>query len=106
MSNDKRFTVFDGPNREQLMDAFRLQYQKGRNAPYVTFLIMFHGKKQKVGYRPIAIEYEDGIGDSFSIKGKLFFLKGDSKRKVDNGDYYAVGSFSTKDRHGTLTIIG
>ena len=75
MSNEKRFTVFDGPNREQLMDAFRMQYLKGRSAPYVTFTIVSQGKKQKVGFHPTAVEYEDDIGDSFSIKGRLFFIR-------------------------------
>ena len=106
MSNEKRFTVFDGPNREQLMDAFRMQYLKGRSAPYVTFTIVSQGKKQKVGFHPTAVEYEDDIGDSFSIKGRLFFLKGDPKKKVMSGDFYTIGTFSTKDRHGTLTIRG
>ena len=105
MNNERYLTVFDGPNREQLMDAFRQQYMKGRSAPYVTFKVVILGKKQRVGFRPVAIEYEDKIGDSFTIKGNLFFLKGGSKQKYDHGSYYTVGSFSTKTRNGTLKMI-
>lgn len=107
MVNNERFlTVFDGPNREQLMDVFRMQYLRGKAAPYITFKVMIHGKKQKVGFHPVSVEYEDESGDWFSVKGKLFFLKGDPKKKVDHGSYYTVGSFSTKSRNGSLKIIG
>ena len=105
MSNVK-MTVCDGPNREQLMDVFRQQYMRGRNSPYITFQVFNNGKKMKVGFRPVSLEYEDDKGDSFSIKGKLFYLKGDPKLKVDHGNYYAVGTFSTKTRNGALQVIG
>jgi hypothetical protein len=92
-SQDKaRFSVIGGPSKYDLLASLGEGHAHLRT---VNFLL--EGCKQEISVCVMALEKEDGSGESWNFKALLWNWKGDL------GNHWRTeGFFSTKHRRGTL----
>ena len=113
------FSIIDGPSKSVLFDACQYAYSKDVKV-HVNFTIpqgySNHGNDATKLYLPLpvtnivvtGIEYEDGSGESFLLKGYCDVDK-DHLLRGDNTYHYRYSRFSayynTGNRKGTFTLI-
>lgn len=116
--NETRYDIVNGPNRDALFDNCKYAMDKGINIP-VEFDVAFGYTKPKddpgcvyikmavSNVRIVAIEHEDGSGNSFNLRG---LCSANLKPIGPNGPvakraYKFEAYYNAKTRKGTIKFI-
>ena len=92
-TNGTVFKIIDGPNRNDLMNAFIYAYDSDIGVKICTFTVDKGQEKRHVNMRIVELAHEDGSGYSFILKGYY---------GINKPIIRAVGYYHARTREGWL----